>query len=880
MADDDGLGLSIPITAVLDGFNNAMKGVQDSVSGAMGGIKSKLGEVQEAFGAVGLLAGNYLKGAVDSAAKAQQSTVQLQGLLKNQGIAFQDTAKDITAFTGGITKMSTYSAGEAKNALINLTEKGMKYSDSLKSQNALANLAAGNNMDLTSASNLLAQAYNGRYMQLERLGIVTKEQVKNGMTYQQVLDAINKRFNGAAAAQVNTYAGQMKILSNNMAAMKTAIGTALLPVLTQLMEQINKILSPMIDFVKAHAQLAAAILATTAAIGTLVGGFAIFQKVSTILGPAVSGIVELIGGLSLPIAGVIAAIGALVYAYTQNFGGLKTFINGFISNIISLFHTFSDDIKSGLSIVASIQDVFTKAFGPEVGDQVGNTLGMIIDIFNELKSDALNIFQGIQQAFSSFVDFIKTNVPNIKSVISTTIDNIASVIQNIAIPLFKFIITVVSTVINFVKDNWGTISKVITDVFTIVSFAYKNILSPVFNGILKLMGDIINFVSSHQAIINAALTIFTGLVVALGVKSAITSAIMTAQFIKAMIQSGVESITTAGRLTIYIAQVIATGAKAVISGAQVKVSFIANIIKSGAESVIAGAKIVGSFIANVIKAGAEAVIAGGKIVANFIASIITSGAESAISGAKILLSFVANMIIAGTQSVIAAARIGAVTAAQWLLNAAMDANPIGLVILAIAGLIAAGVALYENWNTVKSAAGTLWNDIKSAFGHIADLGKEAFNWGKDLIGNLIQGIENSVPGLSTAVSGIASVISSMLHHSVPDEGPLAHDDEWMGDMMDNFTKGITSNKYKITNAIKGLATDMNVGIKYNTMPAINNTLQNTTKAPMQQSTSNPNINLSMNVDGKTWAQASLKYTELTQGRNNKFTARRLGVING
>lgn len=54
-----------------------------------------------------------------------------------------------------------------------------------------------------------------------------------------------------------------------------------------------------------------------------------------------------------------------------------------------------------------------------------------------------------------------------------------------------------------------------------------------------------------------------------------------------------------------------------------------------------------------------------------------------------------------------------VTAAQWLWNAALSANPIGLVVLAVAGLTAAGIALYKNWDTVKTKILEIWDAITS-----------------------------------------------------------------------------------------------------------------------------------------------------------------------
>ena len=59
-----------------------------------------------------------------------------------------------------------------------------------------------------------------------------------------------------------------------------------------------------------------------------------------------------------------------------------------------------------------------------------------------------------------------------------------------------------------------------------------------------------------------------------------------------------------------------------------------------------------------------------------------------------------------------------VTAAQWLWNAAMAANPIGLIILAIAGLIAMIVLVVKNWDWVKEKAGELWSKLKEVWDNI------------------------------------------------------------------------------------------------------------------------------------------------------------------
>jgi hypothetical protein len=60
-----------------------------------------------------------------------------------------------------------------------------------------------------------------------------------------------------------------------------------------------------------------------------------------------------------------------------------------------------------------------------------------------------------------------------------------------------------------------------------------------------------------------------------------------------------------------------------------------------------------------------------------------------------------------------AVAIKMVTAAQWLWNAALSANPIGLVVVAIGALVAAGIALYKNWDKVTAFFEKAWDKMKS-----------------------------------------------------------------------------------------------------------------------------------------------------------------------
>ena len=136
-------------------------------------------------------------------------------------------------------------------------------------------------------------------------------------------------------------------------------------------------------------------------------------------------------------------------------------------------------------------------------------------------------------------------------------------------------------------------------------------------------------------------------------------------------------------------------------------------------------------------------------------------------------------------------------------------------------------AVTNLWNNVtsavKNAMSNVFNAVKSGFAnvkdHITGLASQAFNWGKDLIMGIVNGIKSCISAVGDAVSAVADKIKSFLHFSVPDEGPLTDYEKWMPDFMKGLAKGIEDSKGMVTKAMDSLSADMTINPQVNGMQA-------------------------------------------------------------
>lgn len=159
-----------------------------------------------------------------------------------------------------------------------------------------------------------------------------------------------------------------------------------------------------------------------------------------------------------------------------------------------------------------------------------------------------------------------------------------------------------------------------------------------------------------------------------------------------------------------------------------------------------------TFIEDILPAivdGLKWLIDNKEIVA---AAIGTMGAAFAVFKVAQLIDAVRNSITLMTT----ATKIA--TAAQWLWNAALNANPIGVIIMAVAALIAIIVLLVKNWDKVKEAGAAAWEWIKNAW---SKAGEWFSNVGKAIGDGVSKAWSRLKQGASDAWNGIKSVFSKV-----------------------------------------------------------------------------------------------------------------------
>ena len=243
--------LKLSILGDVDGLNKSLK----TASGDVDSFGDKVGKagvaIGKAFAAAAAAAGAAaiaigIEG-VKAAIADEKAQTQLALALEN---ATGATQAQIKATEDSILQMSL-ATGVADDQLRPALGRLVRSTgDITKAQDLLStalDISAATGKPLEAVANSLGKAYDGNTAALGKLGIGLDAAELKTMSFEQVQGRLTELFGGAAAANANTYAGQIARVQVAFDEAKETLGTALLPILDQLLKFINENALPAIQ---------------------------------------------------------------------------------------------------------------------------------------------------------------------------------------------------------------------------------------------------------------------------------------------------------------------------------------------------------------------------------------------------------------------------------------------------------------------------------------------------------------------------------------------------------------------------------------------------------------------------------------------------------
>ncbi len=210
--------------------------LQQDVAQAQKSIQGFARSTESAFKSLGTIAamGGLTLGmgqAITAFMDAEKASMKMAVAMKNQGDYTKAAMADMQEYAVSIQRTTASEDDAVLSVMANLKTYGMMNEEVKKSTQAVLNLTAAKQdegMTIERASELIGKAYMGETTALKRVGIVIDENIPKTEAYAKVMEQIQGRFGGAAAAELETYAGQWKKIKNEFSDVAEVLGLVLL----------------------------------------------------------------------------------------------------------------------------------------------------------------------------------------------------------------------------------------------------------------------------------------------------------------------------------------------------------------------------------------------------------------------------------------------------------------------------------------------------------------------------------------------------------------------------------------------------------------------------------------------------------------------------
>lgn len=414
-------------------------------------------------------------------------------------------------------------------------------------------------------------------------------------------------------------------------------------------------------------------------------------------------------------------------------------------SMASIGASIADNLLGGISLFLQqnserIRDYIVSMFniGSRIAQITGSFSSAVAEIFSVFRSDSA------KQITADIIGMFSAAFMGVTELLGKIGRDILNVLTKPIIDNKDEIKKAVQGLLDTIQPAISNIKDLLDKMFDGLNAAYDTYAKPVFDALAQALSDVVAWCLENTGTIET----ITAVVVAF---FAAWEVVKLGEFI---INAGGVISAFQGMLT-----PVTVATTALLANAKAFVTNTAAKIADKAETVA----IVAMYAKDFVVATAASVAALAKQAAQFAINTAAKAADAIAQAAMTAATVAWNAICT-----IATALTTAFGAAVAFLT-----SPIGLVILAITALIAAGVLLYQHWDEIKAKALEVWEGIKttisSAWSAIQTKTSEIWNaikvfvsslWNglKSLAGNLFNAIKTSI---STAWENVKSKTSEI-----------------------------------------------------------------------------------------------------------------------
>ena len=780
---------------------------------------------------------------------AEDSAIAI-GLMANAGIKSSQAGTALRAAITNLAKPTDTVASAMEQYGISLTDSSGKMYSLRELMEQLRQKLGG----LSEAEQAQAAAsLFGKEAMSGMLAIINGspadfEKLSNAIdTCSDTVDGYNGTTEKMAAVMQDNLAGQVTILKSQLEELAISFSDILMPTIRSIVSRIQELvdklnqLDPQTKETIAKIALVAAALGpmlvvlgkTISSVGTV---FSAVSKLPALFSTVQGGIGAITGALGVslgPLLAIIAAVAALVAAFVHLWKTndkfksniiaiweqIKSTFTGLTQGITDRLNALGFDFESFTDVLKAAWDGLCNLLAPifeGVFQNISNIFSGFADIFLNSLDVLIGLFtgdweqcwDGIKGIFTSIWNFIVNTFRNIMNTLKgiadvvlgwfgTSWNEVWTSIKTFFVDTWNsiasFFTGIVTGIRDFFVNTWTSISNTFTTIVTAIQTVATTVFTAIRDFFTTIFKAIYNFFSTiFNAIYNVVSTVFQAIY---NVITTVWNAIYTT----------LEPLITAfGYLFQTIFEAIQIIVGRVMDWISEKISAIWNAIVAFLTPILEGIRTTFETIWNAISTTISTVLTAIQDAVTTVWNAVSGFISSVLSAIWNVVSSIWNRISSAVSNVLNAIR--SVVSSVW--------NSIKSTISNVMQSISSTVS--SIWDNIRSAVSdkisgiksTIQNGFDAAVGYIKGLASDAWNWGRDIIQGIIDGIQSAIGWLADCVTNVADTIRDFLHFSVPDKGPLTDYESWMPDFMKGLADGIDKSKKYVEKAVGGVAKAM------------------------------------------------------------------------